>query len=153
MPITTPPLMEILYSPPTMTSAYGGKAGNGRLGEKMLKMLPLSAELKSGRQVEVDLVREEEWEECMQLLNAIIEQGRAWPFDKIYTRMEDFQGYFLSHTAFVVRSTSAGLDANKRFSNSGDVMGIFYIKPNYPGRCSHVCNGGFITKEKFRMQV
>lgn len=26
-----------------------------------------------------------------------------------------------------------------------DVWGAFYIKPNFPGRCSHVCNGGFIT--------
>lgn len=25
------------------------------------------------------------------------------------------------------------------------VWGAFYIKPNFPGRCSHVCNGGFIT--------
>ncbi|PWY68077.1 hypothetical protein BO94DRAFT_540271 [Aspergillus sclerotioniger CBS 115572] len=24
-------------------------------------------------------------------------------------------------------------------------LGTFYVKPNYPGRCSHVCNGGFFT--------
>ncbi|PYH46533.1 GNAT family N-acetyltransferase [Aspergillus saccharolyticus JOP 1030-1] len=24
-------------------------------------------------------------------------------------------------------------------------LGTFYIKPNYPGRCSHVCNAGFFT--------
>ncbi|EPS33890.1 N-acetyltransferase MPR1 [Penicillium oxalicum] len=24
-------------------------------------------------------------------------------------------------------------------------LGTFYIKPNYPGRCSHVCNAGFLT--------
>ncbi|KAF8543055.1 hypothetical protein BDD12DRAFT_727561 [Trichophaea hybrida] len=25
------------------------------------------------------------------------------------------------------------------------VLGTFYIKPNYPGRSSHICNGGFLT--------
>jgi RimJ/RimL family protein N-acetyltransferase len=30
------------------------------------------------------------------------------------------------------------------------VLGCFYIKPNYPGRCSHICNGGFITAPNFR---
>ena len=29
-------------------------------------------------------------------------------------------------------------------------MGCFYVKPNFPGRCSHVCNGGFITNKKYR---
>jgi hypothetical protein len=24
-------------------------------------------------------------------------------------------------------------------------LGSFYIKPNYPGRSSHVCNGGFLV--------
>ncbi|KAF7712833.1 Uncharacterized protein PECH_002589 [Penicillium ucsense] len=24
-------------------------------------------------------------------------------------------------------------------------LGTFYIKPNYPGRCSHICNAGFLT--------
>ncbi|KAF9885457.1 hypothetical protein FE257_012893 [Aspergillus nanangensis] len=26
-----------------------------------------------------------------------------------------------------------------------ECLGTFYIKPNYPGRCSHVCNAGFLT--------
>lgn len=29
-------------------------------------------------------------------------------------------------------------------------LGSFYIKSNYPGRCSHVCNGGFIVNHKRR---
>ena len=24
-------------------------------------------------------------------------------------------------------------------------LGSFYVKPNYPGRSSHVCNGGFLV--------
>merc|ERR1712154_178603 len=25
-----------------------------------------------------------------------------------------------------------------------------YIKPNFPGRCGHICNGGFITNSEYR---
>ncbi|CAM9176679.1 unnamed protein product [Ectocarpus sp. 4 AP-2014] len=32
------------------------------------------------------------------------------------------------------------------------VWGAFYIKPNFPGRCSHVCNGGFITDPRRRQR-
>ena len=50
-----------------------------------------------------------------------------------------FRAYFMSHAAFVVRSV-----------DGAHVMGVFYIKPNFPGRCSHICNGGFITDPEFR---
>ena len=29
-------------------------------------------------------------------------------------------------------------------------LGSFYIKPNYPGRSSHVCNGGFLVTDAAR---
>ncbi|KAF2128704.1 hypothetical protein P153DRAFT_367794 [Dothidotthia symphoricarpi CBS 119687] len=29
-------------------------------------------------------------------------------------------------------------------------LGSFYVKPNYPGRSSHVCNGGFLVTEGSR---
>ncbi|CAM9193192.1 unnamed protein product, partial [Laminaria digitata] len=30
------------------------------------------------------------------------------------------------------------------------VWGVFFIHPNFPGRCPHVCNGGFITDPRRR---
>ncbi|KAH6653087.1 hypothetical protein BKA67DRAFT_506546, partial [Truncatella angustata] len=33
---------------------------------------------------------------------------------------------------------------------SKECLGTFYIKPNYPGRSSHVCNAGFIVTEAAR---
>jgi len=30
------------------------------------------------------------------------------------------------------------------------VAGFYYIKPNYPGRSSHICNGGFIVSPNYR---
>ena len=35
-----------------------------------------------------------------------------------------------------------------RGDEEASVLGTFYIKPNFPDRCAHICNGGFITEEK-----
>lgn len=64
-----------------MTSAYGGSPGTGLKGMERVPYLPVHASLMTGRTVEVDTIRESEWEEMMNLLNEIIEEGRAWPFD------------------------------------------------------------------------
>lgn len=33
---------------------------------------------------------------------------------------------------------------------SKECLGSFYVKPNYPGRSSHVCNGGFLVSDAAR---
>ena len=33
---------------------------------------------------------------------------------------------------------------------SRECLGSFYVKPNYPGRSSHVCNGGFLVTDASR---
>ena len=85
-------------------------------------------------------------------MNDIINEGRTWPFDKQFADETAYRGYFLSHDAFVVRALDPGLDSNHATSAEGDVLGAFYVKPNFPGRCSHVCNGGFITDPRFRQR-
>ena len=59
----------------------------------------------------------------------------------------------MSHDAFVCKS----LD-NKTIHGGKKIIKIlnilyfkgFYIKPNFPGRSSHYCNGGFIVDEEQR---
>lgn len=34
--------------------------------------------------------------------------------------------------------------------DGSEVWGTFHIKTNFPGRCSHFCNGGFITDPRRR---
>ncbi|CAB1096737.1 unnamed protein product [Ectocarpus sp. CCAP 1310/34] len=46
-------------------------------------------------------------------------------------------------------STAVGEEDDERDAGV-KVWGTFYIKPNFPGRCSHVCNGGFITDPRRR---
>lgn len=76
------------------------------------------------------------------LLNHELEDGRSWPFESSLS-LDGFRAYFLSHAAFVVRTVKA----EEETEGDGDrVLGAFYIKPNFPGRCAHICNGGFITR-------
>lgn len=34
----------------------------------------------------------------------------------------------------------------------GEILGAFYLKPNFPGWCSHICNAGFIVQPAMRGQ-
>lgn len=43
----------------------------------------------------------------------------------------------ISSDAFVMSKTSI-IDPNTVYDWNDKVVGMFYIKPNYPGRCSHV---------------
>ncbi len=136
----------------TFTTAYQGEPSDGKLNSHLLShLIPYEYTLSDGRRVEVDFFQEDEWFAGMALMNLIIREGRSWPFEDDFHSVEQYSGYFLSHTAFVVRALNNGMDASKRNSSSqGEILGCFYIKPNFPGRCSHVCNGGFITAPRFR---
>lgn len=130
----------------TFTTAYQGVPSDGKLNHHLLThLIPYRSTLKDGRHVEVDFFRhsptdieEDEWFAGMALMNLVIREGKSWPFENEFTTVEDWRGYFLSHTAFVVRALDNGMDAARRNSSSqGEVLGCFYIKPNFPGRCSH----------------
>jgi ribosomal protein S18 acetylase RimI-like enzyme len=135
-----------------MTIAYSGQPGDGVLGLSTLSYLPYYTTVNKAhpRQVEVGPFRQHEWQTGMDFLNLVIREGRSWPFDKEFPTVDAYRAYFLSHTALVVRASEAGPDVHGRPSAVGEMLGCFYIKPNFPGRCSHVCNGGFITAPNFR---
>ena len=85
------------------------------------------------------------------MMNEEIESGQSWPFEDQFEDFASFSRYFLSHSAFVARV--------KNFEEKGEafkaalpfgVTGCFYVKPNFPGRCGHVCNGGFIVRKETR---
>jgi len=156
---TMPVHASLLTTSRKMTTAYQGIPGDGKHNSHLISdLIPFEATLVDGRRVEVDFFRrveddieEDEYYAGMALMNLIIREGRSWPFDQEFESVDDWRGYFLSHTAFVVRAINNGMDSSKKHSSrSGEILGCFYVKPNYPGRCSHVCNGGFITAPRFR---
>ena len=133
-----------------MASCYGNAgatiAGNTGVLEKC-PYLPISRTIIIDNQpVEVELSifsTSNEYEQGMVLMNDVIVEGKTWPFLDVFTNMEAYKSYFHSHASFAVKF--------KDVSKYGDdVLGCFYVKPNFPGRCAHVCNGGFITNPKYR---
>ncbi|EDQ92858.1 uncharacterized protein MONBRDRAFT_4934 [Monosiga brevicollis MX1] len=84
----------------------------------------------------IDRPDEEDLEQARSILNEIITEGTTYPYLAPLDQ-DGFRGYFLSHDAFVAK-------------HAGQVVGIFYIKPNFPGRCAHICNAGFCVPETHR---
>lgn len=87
------------------------------------------------------------------LLNHEIKQGNSYPFEEALSESH-FMEYFFGYDAFVLR-TKAPEDGrcgvhDGLLLDDAQLVGCFYIKPNYPGRSSHLCNGGFLVAPAFR---
>ncbi|KAJ6263743.1 N-acetyltransferase [Drechslerella dactyloides] len=121
-------------------------SGPARVNYTPEKVLPIPATLKDGTKVRVtpyingyheppargvvDLLCEE--------MNGEIEAGDTYPMDEEMDAVT-FEGYWFGSFAGVVTVEA-----------SDEVVGSFHVKPNYPGRCSHVCNGAFLTVKTAR---
>jgi RimJ/RimL family protein N-acetyltransferase len=152
-----------------MSSAYdtGAKAvaTATRLSPAGPPLPPIRVTLRSGARAAVRaLVGAANTARAAALLRHAVVVDRAWPFDAPLDPPA-FQRYFCAHHAFVLdvdeddddvaANGSAGGDTGTSGgsgSGGGGVVGAFYIKPNFPGRCDHVCNGGFITDPGWRRQ-
>ncbi|KAK4215549.1 protein SPT10 [Rhypophila decipiens] len=67
------------------------------------------------------------------------------PFDKFASYwFQNFAGIMLLGSYDSAEDLVEGKDWSK------ECLGTFYIKPNYPGRSSHVCNAGFIVTDASR---
>ncbi|KIK67501.1 hypothetical protein GYMLUDRAFT_93300 [Collybiopsis luxurians FD-317 M1] len=91
-----------------------------------------------------------------------VEEGRTYPQEGAYD-IEAFKNYFLAEDLFVgivttlpqgqdveggpdVQETRLTIDeARNGISWEECVIGCYYVKPNYPGRSSHICNAGFLV--------
>ncbi|SCU95588.1 LAME_0F12684g1_1 [Lachancea meyersii CBS 8951] len=83
--------------------------------------------------------------------NRVIEDGRTYPQLKELTRDEFIKQWFSSFCAIVLKTDKTKIDPN--WTNWEDLLlGTFYIKPNYTGRCSHNCNAGFLVNTAQRGQ-
>ncbi|CAF3938842.1 unnamed protein product [Rotaria sp. Silwood2] len=130
-----------------MSSAYGKidrpKEYNS---SKLESLLPIESTTKSNQLVSVHslttILQQLEDESKLisylqSLLNKEIEAGNTYP-QKFPLNLSEFKNYFLSGDAFIVINSGKTLSID--FSNNLEktILGTFYIKPNFPGRCSHV---------------
>ncbi|KAH3678889.1 hypothetical protein WICPIJ_008816 [Wickerhamomyces pijperi] len=80
--------------------------------------------------------------------NEEIERGDTYPYLHTLTR-EGFLNYFFdSFTAILLPAEVKPSDDLKNWDEV--FLGMYYIKPNYAGRCSHNCNGGFLVNHRKR---
>ncbi|GAA6005717.1 hypothetical protein JCM10207_005306 [Rhodosporidiobolus poonsookiae] len=96
------------------------------------------------------------------VFNDIVEEGRTYPqIEKL--SVEEFAAYFFAADCFIglldeapaeLAGQEGGLDRGEAYSlesvRAGRdwkecVLGLYYVKPNYPGRSSELCNGGFVV--------
>ncbi|MGB6301927.1 MAG: N-acetyltransferase [Rivularia sp. (in: cyanobacteria)] len=106
--------------------------------------LPIHKNLKNGIQVELDYMHSSESDRVRKLLNSIVIEGKSYPQKEPLTKSQ-FNDYWLLGEAFVVKP----VDINNQ-SRSQEILAAFYIKPNFTGKCSHICNAGFIVQPKMR---
>ena len=91
---------------------------------------------------------------CDQL-NKEIEKGDTYPMIDPLT-LETFGPYwFANFGAVMILGDILGIEDVQQMERDGhdwdkECLGSFYIKPNYPGRSSHVCNGGFLVTDGAR---
>jgi ribosomal protein S18 acetylase RimI-like enzyme len=108
--------------------------------------LPLYKILKNGIRAKLDRMHSEEQEEVRKLLNLVIVEGKTYPQNQLLSQSE-FVNYWLSLDAFVVK-----VESEFTIYDPKEILGAFYLKPNFPGWCSHICNAGFIVQPQMRGQ-
>jgi ribosomal protein S18 acetylase RimI-like enzyme len=108
--------------------------------------LPLYKKLRNGMSAELDRMQLADRELVRELLNIVIIEGQTYPQIQPLSESE-FAAYWTSHDAFVVRGIN-----DLEGQESPKILGAFYLKPNFPGRCSHLCNAGFIVQPSWRSQ-
>lgn len=110
--------------------------------EFVSSILPLDFTLKNGDLARLSHAQQEHIDPLRLILNSCILDGISCPYWSEMERQE-FDSHFnrgAGCEGFVVTIVSS-----EQFEAS-EVIGGFYIKPNYTGRSSHICNGGFIVK-------
>ncbi|MEM6401882.1 MAG: GNAT family N-acetyltransferase [Cyanobacteria bacterium P01_D01_bin.116] len=106
--------------------------------------LPVYTNLKNGIQVELDYMHSSETEQVRKLLNTIVLEGKSYPQKQPLTELE-FDAYWLLGDAFVVKAVNRSNQPQPQ-----EILAAFFIKPNFQGRCSHICNAGFIVQPQMQ---
>jgi GNAT superfamily N-acetyltransferase len=93
-------------------------------------------------------------------MNREIEKGDTYPMTSAMS-LDFFGGYWFANFAAIMLLGDWGAESEDVANRLGgtenvekdwekECLGSFYVKPNYPGRSSHVCNGGFLVTDGAR---
>lgn len=87
--------------------------------------------------------------------NLVIEEGQTYPLHNPLSYDEFVNYWFCAFVAILVEGHHSSLADATLHRESVDFfqsvfLGTFYVKPNYVGRSSHVCNAGFVVNYQKR---
>jgi RimJ/RimL family protein N-acetyltransferase len=103
---------------------------------------PVDARLRDGTPVRLSLADHRDVEPLKRLYRVIVEEGSSYPHDRAPDH-EDFLDYW-----FRGKSTVAAYAPGQ--TQEHEMIGAFYLKPNWPGRARQVANAGFIVAPAWR---
>ncbi|OLN96079.1 Protein SPT10 [Colletotrichum chlorophyti] len=83
-------------------------------------------------------------------LNKEIEGGDTYPMMDPMPAKKFGAYWFQNFGAIMLLGNIERADLTEDMDWSRECLGSFYIKPNYPGRSSHVCNAGFLVTDASR---
>jgi len=104
---------------------------------------PIDARLKDGSPVQLVLADQNDVEPLRRLYRVIVEEGTSYPHDRMPDQ-EEFLDYW-----FRGKSTVAAY-SRSRDAHTDEMLGAFYLKPNWPGRARQVANAGFMVAPLWR---
>lgn len=84
--------------------------------------------------------------------NFIIEEGLTYPYHQPMDYETFLKYWFSNFVAIFLEGDWDTLDVEGKSKSYWEsvFLGNFYVKPNYIGRCSHVCNAGFVVNHQKR---
>ena len=103
---------------------------------------PIEAKLKDGSAIAIVQADRRDIPALRRLYDVIVKEGTSYPHDRPIADEEVDQYWFHG------KSTIAAYPASGRAGP--DMLGAFYLKPNWPGRARHVANAGFIVAPEWR---
>lgn len=103
---------------------------------------PADARLKDETPVQLMLAEEKDLQDLSRLYRVIVQEGTSYPHAQ-FPNPDEFYEYWF-------RGKSTVLACRRDGSAASEIIGAFYLKPNWPGRARHVANAGFIVAPAWR---
>jgi GNAT superfamily N-acetyltransferase len=103
---------------------------------------PVEAKLKDGTAIQLTLADHRDSEPLRRLFQTIIEEGDSYPHDRLPDPV-DLEEYWFTGKSTIVAYQQGS-------PRSTDLLGAFYLKPNWPGRARNVANAGFMVAPQWR---
>lgn len=103
---------------------------------------PLKAKLKDETPVELLPAGNRDLPALAKLYDRIVAEGTSYPHERPVTEEEFLDCW--------VRGKSTVVAYERPRKTDAELLGAFYLKPNWPGRARYVANAGFIVVPEWR---